>query len=151
MTFRCLRSHLARFLTGALAAVVILLAAMPQIASAQSIPGLTGGSGTAAEGEANADAAQPSMDELIKILENDETRKKLVESLKAAAYRAPAGDGSQAAAASPDEPGEIVRSLPGRVAEYTRMFIGAIAAVYVGIGLIGPTARRVEAAPLACL
>lgn len=127
MTFRCLRSHLARFLTGGLAAFVILLAAMPQTAMAQSIPGLTGGSETAAEGQANANAAEPSMDELIRILENDATRKKLVESLKAAAYKAPSADGAGATAGNADEPGEIVRSLPGRVAEYTRMFIGAIA------------------------
>lgn len=130
MMLSCLRSRLARCLTSGLAAFVILLAVAPQLASAQSLPSLPGatGSDTAASGDSAAKSSEPSLDDLIKILENDDTRKKLVESLKAAAYQAPKdGKADQAADANPEKPGEIVRTLPGQVAEYTRMIIGVVA------------------------
>ncbi|MBP0614766.1 mechanosensitive ion channel domain-containing protein [Jiella mangrovi] len=113
-----------------LAFVVLLLAASPQTVLAQSVPGLSSVSGSASSSndEGKASANEPSLNDLISILENDNTRKKLIESLKAAAYKAPANDQQGAAAAeNADEPAEIVRSLPGRVAEYTRMVIGALA------------------------
>ncbi|MBO0905635.1 mechanosensitive ion channel domain-containing protein [Jiella sonneratiae] len=128
MNSRSPRHAAARRLSAPFAAVVLLfLAFLPLAASAQSLPGLSGGSSAPAETKTDAKADEPSLDDLIKILENDDTRKKLVESLKAAAYEAPAnGDAGKTAPENADKPAEIVRSLPGRVAEYSRMVIGAV-------------------------
>ena len=87
-----------------------------------SLPGLSSGAAKTESSKSDA-ATSPSLDDLIKILENDETRKKLVESLKAAAYKAPAtsagsGDGQGGSA---DEP---VRTLPGEIAQTMRNVIG---------------------------
>ena len=87
-----------------------------------SLPGASS-SGTKSESGGNDAAASPSLDELITILENDDTRKKLVESLKAAAYQAPdrpAGSGEGPSAA----PSEPVRTLPGEIAQTMRKVIG---------------------------
>ena len=127
MKFLCLRPAFAAKMFGLLAALVLILAVAPPAAVAQSIPGIPGTSSTAAETQTNAEAGDPSLDDLIKLLENDDTRKKLVESLKAAAYRAP--ENAQQGVSAPEDaekPAEIVRSLPGRLAEYSRMLIGVV-------------------------
>ncbi|MCB8840630.1 mechanosensitive ion channel domain-containing protein [Aurantimonas sp. VKM B-3413] len=90
-------------------------------AAQAQIPSLGGASSTSG---ANVSAsAEPSLDDLIKILENDASRKKLVESLKAAAYQAP---GAAPGVAAPAEPAAVIRSLPGQIADYTRGAIGAV-------------------------
>lgn len=89
---------------------------------AQGLSGVTSG-GTKTESSAGDAAASPSLDDLIKILENDETRKKLVESLKAAAYKAPekSAGSPEGAAEGTSEP---VSTLPGEIAQTMRKVIG---------------------------
>ena len=101
--------------------LMILGSAFCAQAQGFSLPGSSSGGETAETGGA-AEAA-PSLDDLIKILENDDTRKKLVESLKAAAYKGPeksavAGEGAPAA------PSEPPRTLPGEIAQTMRNVIG---------------------------
>jgi small conductance mechanosensitive channel len=81
------------------------------------MPSLSLGTGT----EEAASADEPSLDELIRILENDDTRARLIESLRAAAYRAPAeaGEGDPVAEAA-------ALTLPGRIAVYTRAVVGSL-------------------------
>ena len=127
MNLLCQRQAAAAKMMGLLAALVLFLTMSPPTAFAQSIPGLTSGSASAAQSKPEAGAGEPSLSDLIKILENDDTRKKLVESLKAAAYQPPENASKDAAAAeNAEKPAEIVRSLPGRVAEYMRMLVGIV-------------------------
>ncbi|MEF2550058.1 mechanosensitive ion channel domain-containing protein [Aurantimonas sp. A2-1-M11] len=87
-------------------------------ASLAQIPGLAIGGST--ETEAST-AADPSLDDLIGILENDDTRAKLIESLKAAAYRAPeSAEAADAAAAG------APLTLPGEIALWTRSMAGGL-------------------------
>lgn len=94
--------------------------------SAAQIPGLPSTSSAANDtGGQGGDTA--NLDDLIKILENDETRAKLVESLKAAAYKAPEGEGEDGADAAVVPTGaEVVRTLPGEIADSTRALIGGL-------------------------
>ncbi|MCQ0987493.1 mechanosensitive ion channel domain-containing protein [Jiella marina] len=121
MTTSLFRLPSVRALRLFLAALGLSLLALAGSAAAQTanLSGVAGSAGS------DTEAPDPSLDDLIKILETDETRKKLVESLKAAAYRAPGTEAAGEAAAE-EKPAEIVRSLPGRVAEYTQVVIEAI-------------------------
>ncbi|MBO0663425.1 mechanosensitive ion channel [Jiella sp. MQZ9-1] len=126
---RCVRPLFSsRCLAALFAALFVVLAAATSVVQAQSLSTLTGSSQPAEQADSGAAAKQPSLDDLIKILENDDTRKKLIESLKAAAYKAPeqSAQQPQQQAEQAKNPGQIVRSLPGRVAEYSRMAIGAV-------------------------
>ena len=91
---------------------------------AAQLAGLTG-SATAASSASSAGsdgaASEPSLDDLIKILENDKTRSKLIESLKAAAYTAPDGQAAAGAAAGPQQ-----KTLPAEIAEWLRSGIGSL-------------------------
>ncbi|MEX6507755.1 mechanosensitive ion channel domain-containing protein [Jiella sp. M17.18] len=107
-------------------------------ASAQ-LSSLAGGvSGKGAASQSAQTSAQPSLDDLIKILENDTTRKKLVETLKAAAYQAPAA--AKSAASAGDQQAAVIRSLPGRIADYTRGAIGTVAQSFNNIPATGEAA-----------
>lgn len=88
--------------------------------SAAQIPGL---SSTTSATAGSGDTA--NLDDLIKILENDETRAKLVESLKAAAYKAPEDEGTNGAAQPGGAP--VIGTLPGEIAASTRALIGGVA------------------------
>jgi small-conductance mechanosensitive channel len=101
----------------AVLAGLLVLMLWTSVAPAQ-VPGLA--LGAAAEEAAPAD--EPSLDELIRILENDATRARLVDSLKAAAYREPA----QAAPDEPDAEAGLILTVPGQVALYTRAIVGGL-------------------------
>ncbi|BDA84362.1 mechanosensitive ion channel protein MscS [Aureimonas sp. SA4125] len=107
-------------------------------ASAQ-IPGLS--FPAAAQEPAAAEspaAADPSLDDLIRLLENDDTRQKLVESLKAAAYKSPAAAAGAGAAAPADSPESL--SVPGEIARASQILVGQ------GFALAGQVAVSVREA-----
>ncbi|EAU40565.1 Small-conductance mechanosensitive ion channel [Fulvimarina pelagi HTCC2506] len=87
--------------------------------AAQSSTAAANASDTASPQE----GSEPSLDDLISILENEETRAKLLESLKAAAYQAPEEGGEDGALLDAPDPD---RTLPARIAEGVRSFIGSI-------------------------
>ncbi|WP_102958268.1 mechanosensitive ion channel domain-containing protein [Mangrovicella endophytica] len=102
-----------------LAWAMLVLAAAP---AAAQLPGLP--STKSAEPTTTAEpAVQPSLDDLIRILENDDTRAKLVQSLKAAAYTAPKPGAEDAAVADEEV---TAGSLPAELAVYTRAVIGGL-------------------------
>lgn len=113
MTFLRSRSLLAGLL-------VLLL--WTGVAAAQ-VPGLPFGTAT----EEAASGEEPSLDELIRILENDDTRLRLIDSLKAAAYSAPAAQ--EEAVAEPDP----ALTLPGQIALYTRAVIGSFGETWANL------------------
>lgn len=93
----------------------LFLPGFPPEARAQTLPTL----GSAPAEQAPAVDTQ-SLDELIRVLENEATRQRLIDTLKASAYRAP---GEAAAAASGDaalSPDQFVDSLPAYLAATTR-------------------------------
>lgn len=99
----------------------LLVVAFP---AAAQIPGLSVPAATSQKTESSdASSSNPSLDDLIKILENDQTRTKLIESLKAAAYKAPASEenSEQAAPAS-----SLERTVPGEFAIATRALVGSL-------------------------
>ncbi|MBC6716680.1 mechanosensitive ion channel [Aurantimonas sp. DM33-3] len=106
-----------RFPTTAILAFLIGLFVLTGASHAQ-MPGLSIGGSSETEASASAD---PSLDDLIGILENDDTRAKLIESLKAAAYKAP--DAAEAAEAGTDA---APRTLPGEIAQWTRSMAGGL-------------------------
>ncbi|UIJ73601.1 mechanosensitive ion channel domain-containing protein [Aurantimonas sp. HBX-1] len=99
----------------ALLAALFALLLWASAAPAQ-MPSLSLGTST----EAAATADEPSLDELIRILENDDTRARLIESLKAAAYRAPAAEAADPVAEA------AALTLPGRIAVYSSALIGSL-------------------------
>jgi hypothetical protein len=106
-----------RFPTTAILAFLIGLFVLTGASHAQ-MPGLSIGASGETEASASAD---PSLDDLIGILENDDTRAKLIESLKAAAYKAP--EAAEAAEAGTDA---APRTLPGEIAQWTRSMAGGL-------------------------
>lgn len=111
---------------------VLFLGLLTGATTAAQLPKLSLSAASSATAD-KADAPEPSLDQLIGILENDAARKKLVESLKAAAYKAPAP--ADAAAAGSGESGGMMRSIPGEVAAYSKALIA---------GLIGTGNRLLE-------
>ena len=91
--------------------------------------GLSSGKAASAKttAQSSTEAASPSLDDLITILENDDTRKKLIESLKAAAYTTPneanAANGGRDGAGVQDAD-KPVRTVPGEIAQTMRNVIG---------------------------
>ncbi|MBB3998299.1 mechanosensitive ion channel domain-containing protein [Aureimonas pseudogalii] len=101
--------------------VAAIFFALP--AARAQIPGLPSLTGTSASSPAKTEtqttAEGASLDDLIRILETEATRNRLIESLKAAAYQ----PGAQAtAAAQTAAPGvdDLVESVPEHLAAYTR-------------------------------
>lgn len=90
---------------------------------------------TGANSESAESAEQTSLDDLIRILENEEARNSLIQSLKAAAYRSPEEAGGSEAEEAP-------RTLPGEIAEWTRMLIGTLIATWRDIATSLASASR---------
>ncbi|MER0239631.1 mechanosensitive ion channel domain-containing protein [Fulvimarina sp. MAC8] len=76
------------------------------------------------EASSSGEGSEPSLDDLISILENEETRAKLLDSLKAAAYQAPNGEGEEGGLIDAPDPDQ---TLPARIADGVRMFVGSAA------------------------
>lgn len=94
--------------------VFSILSAMAAFPAVAQTPGLPSLAATTAPAEAS-DADNASVQDLIKILENDEARAHLIESLKNSA-----GDQAGENAAPANMPAEIIQGLPGEVAAYSR-------------------------------
>lgn len=114
--------------------------AIPGPAAAQ-VPGLPLGGLSAQEesaGPADTGAAegQASLDELIRILENDATRARLVESLRAMAYQQPAEAPSQDGVPEAEiwMADDATASVPATLARYTRSGVEAVQATTVALG-----------------
>lgn len=111
-----------RFTTAGIIALFLGILVWAGTGAAQ-IPGLPNtASATNDPGGQGDDTA--NLDDLIKILENDQTRAKLVESLKAAAYKAPEGKSGNGAALAGGSP--VIGTLPGEIAASTRALIGGV-------------------------
>lgn len=91
-----------------------------------------------ANGAAATATAEPSLDDLIRILENDAARGKLVDSLKAAAYEAP-----PAQAATSADGGVETASVPADIARYSQFAIASVMAVAVRALDAAADARRI--------
>lgn len=108
------------------AAILLMLAVLGMTSAAVAqVPGLPS-LGGATEAEPAPEAAEPSLDDLIAILENEATRKKLLDSLKAAAYAAPAGESADVASPA-SETGLADRplSVPAQIARWSQAFIAS--------------------------
>ncbi|MEN3793329.1 mechanosensitive ion channel domain-containing protein [Fulvimarina sp. MAC3] len=79
-------------------------------------------SSSAASAASSETTKEPSLDDLISILENEKTRGKLLESLKAAAYQAPANESEDEGIVKAPNPDQ---TLPARIAEGVRTFVGS--------------------------
>jgi small conductance mechanosensitive channel len=110
-----------RLFSAGAALLFVVMLTLATGAKAQ-IPGLSlpAAAQEPAAAESQAAPADPSLDDLIRLLENDDTRRKLVESLKAAAYR-PATAGE--AAAGQEAPAERL-SVPGEIARASQVLVG---------------------------
>jgi small conductance mechanosensitive channel len=120
------------------AGAALLFAAMLFLSSGAmaQIPGLSlpAAQEPAAADSASAAAAEPSLDDLVRILENDDARRKLVETLKAAADgTTPAGEGTSQAASQ-----EESLSVPGEIARASQVLVGQ------GFALAGQVGESVE-------
>ncbi|KQT82848.1 mechanosensitive ion channel domain-containing protein [Aurantimonas sp. Leaf443] len=115
--------RLAAFVAGFLLLATLAAGAQGTGSSPASLPGAVSKPAASQGAEAEADTA--SLDDLIRILENDATRQKLVESLKASAYKAPEQASGEGEAAMPGE--ALAETLAGRIAASMQMVIdGAI-------------------------
>ncbi|WP_209736171.1 mechanosensitive ion channel domain-containing protein [Aureimonas populi] len=120
-------THLLRLLVLALC----LVAGGPAAAQLPSIPGISATTQTPEsepETPTMGEGERASIDDLIRILESDVTRARLVESLRAMAYR-PA-EGEEGGAAAQEDAGDIwademTGSLPATLARYTRSGVEA--------------------------
>ncbi|MCQ8781772.1 mechanosensitive ion channel domain-containing protein [Mangrovibrevibacter kandeliae] len=111
--------------TGAILALLcLLLFNAPALAQVPGLPSLP----AASDGTKETDTAagkEPSLDDLIGILENDDSRAKLIESLKAAAYKAPAADAPGTPAPAQATPNHnLMQTVPGQLAGYSRAVVG---------------------------
>ncbi|MBB3951205.1 mechanosensitive ion channel domain-containing protein [Aureimonas jatrophae] len=116
--------------------VLVLLTVLPAAAQLPTLPGLSGTTGSAPAADRSAEDRQ-SLDDLIGILENEATRNRLIESLKASAYRPADGQSSgstQAGAEAGDE--TIVDSVPAYLADTVRGSVEAVRETVVQFGEI---------------
>lgn len=106
-------------------ATILLMLAMLGMTSAAlaQVPGLPSLGGGTTEAEPAPAAGDPSLDDLISILENEATRQKLLDSLKAAAYAAPAGEGGESTAETAGT--ETPLSVPAQIARWSQAIIGS--------------------------
>lgn len=101
--------------------LVLIVATFVTIAGPSFAQGAGSLTGSQNASDSSGQASEPSLDDLIAILENENTRAKLLESLKAAAYQAPQ------ASETPQETAvqEVTQTLPGQIADAVRSFIGS--------------------------
>ncbi|RFC66571.1 mechanosensitive ion channel protein [Fulvimarina endophytica] len=108
-----------------IAAVLFLFGIAP--VNAQTSPATSASAASTSESDSKA---QASLDELISILENNETRARLIETLKAAAYQ-PQANGSESEAEQTLggialDAREVEQTLPAQIANVVRGFIGNV-------------------------
>ncbi|WP_279481433.1 mechanosensitive ion channel domain-containing protein [Aureimonas sp. SK2] len=92
-----------------------------------------------AEADAPSEQQRQELDDLIRILETEETRNRLIESLKATAYQptAQAAQGGETSVLAAE--GDLANSVPAHLASYTR---SAVAAVQQGANEVGALATQ---------
>lgn len=120
-------------------AALLFMALLLGATTAQAqIPGLSfpAAAQEPAAPESQAGAGDPSLDDLIRLLENDEARQKLVESLKAAAYRPVSPEAGGAGTAAPEES----LSVPREIARASQALVGQ------GFALAGQVGDSVQEA-----
>ncbi|WP_168990381.1 mechanosensitive ion channel domain-containing protein [Aureimonas flava] len=121
--------------TGVRALLLALLYVLPSLVlagpvSAQTpslLPGLPTSSTSSTPSTETAPSAtdRQQLDELIRILETEATRDRLIESLKAAAYQSAPAD-ETAGTAAPSGEADLAESVPAHLASYTRSTVAAL-------------------------
>lgn len=101
--------------------LLTFLSAWPASAQLPAIPGTTPAAPQETADEGVGEAQRASLDDLIAILEDEATRARLIESLRAMAYQPPAADQAAAEEAEPE-----AASVPAALAGYTRSGVEAL-------------------------